>query len=92
MSGFGCFEARVIERHHASPLNPNIWRCRGEWDGMEKSGLGTYKYPSTARYEGEWKHNLKDGCGIYYYPKGGLYKVIDCQRTSFITCWEERGI
>lgn len=42
---------------------------------MDKSGCGTYKYPSKARYEGEWQANTKEGSGIYYYPKGGLYKV-----------------
>lgn len=49
--------------------------ARGEWDGMDKAGCGTYKYPSKARYEGEWQDNTKEGFGIYYYPKGGLYKV-----------------
>lgn len=48
---------------------------RGEWDGMDKAGCGTYRYPSKARYEGEWQANTKEGYGIYYFPKGGLYKV-----------------
>ncbi len=50
---------------------------------MDKSGLGTYKYPSKARYEGEWKHNKKNGSGIYYYPKGGLYKVLLALKRAF---------
>eukprot|EP00210_Caulerpa_lentillifera_P008649 g8248.t1 len=59
----------------AGPANPESYThqdggiYRGQWNGLKKHGVGTYKYTSGAIYEGEWKENAKTGRGVYYFKK-----------------------
>lgn len=50
----------------------------GQWKDNEKSGQGTYTWPSGNKYVGQWHDDNRNGQGTFYYANGrveaGLWK------------------
>lgn len=47
---------------------------RGEFEGFQMSGTGTYSMSNGERYEGEFRNNQLTGRGTYYWPNGDRYE------------------
>jgi hypothetical protein len=65
----GYMHGQGIFVHHSSG-----GRYEGEWRYDQKSGYGTYLYPSGAVYEGDWEKDKKHGYGTLKDHRGGCYE------------------
>ena len=48
----------------------------GQFVEDERSGKGSYTWPSGDRFEGEFGADLKNGPGSFYFANGDIFKVI----------------
>ncbi|MCB0754747.1 MAG: hypothetical protein H6603_06290 [Flavobacteriales bacterium] len=46
----------------------------GEWNGDNKHGQGTYKWPNGMSYVGEWKDNKRNGRGTFSWPNQQVFE------------------